>query len=93
MLTHTASIVFFFLFLHFTLCNGCMPVRAVCKPHSPDLKKRCCNLWHSLIERPPPARNPGFETRSEQEGGVDLGGGVTDIFFKDGVSRSSSHET
>ncbi len=21
-------------------CNGCMPVRAVCKPHSPDLKKR-----------------------------------------------------
>ncbi len=23
------------------VCNGCMPVRAVCKPHSPDLKKRC----------------------------------------------------
>ncbi len=21
-------------------CNGCMPVKAVCKPHSPDLKKR-----------------------------------------------------
>ncbi len=21
-------------------CNGCMPVRAVCKPHSSDLKKR-----------------------------------------------------
>ncbi len=21
-------------------CNGCMPVRAVCKPRSPDLKKR-----------------------------------------------------
>ncbi len=21
-------------------CNGCMPVRAVCKLHSPDLKKR-----------------------------------------------------
>ncbi len=21
------------------MCNGCMPVRAVCKPHSPDLKR------------------------------------------------------
>ncbi len=38
----------------------CIPVRAVCKPHSPDLKKRRtdvrgCSLWHSLLERPPPA--------------------------------------
>ncbi len=40
-----------------------MPVRAVCKPHSPDLKKRGalgtdargCSLWRSLLERPPPA--------------------------------------
>ncbi len=43
-------------------CNGCMPVRAVCKPHSPDLKRgalatdaRGCSLWRSLLERPPPA--------------------------------------
>ncbi len=40
-----------------------MPVRAVCKPHSPDLKKgalatdiRGCSLWRYLLERPPPAR-------------------------------------
>ncbi len=39
-----------------------MPVRAVCKPHSPDLKRgalatdaRGCSLWRSLLERPPPA--------------------------------------
>ncbi len=38
-----------------------MPVRAVCKPHSPDLKRgalatdaRGCSLWRSLLERPPP---------------------------------------
>ncbi len=44
------------------LCNGCMPVRAVCKPRSPDLKRgalatdvRGCSLWGSLLERPPPA--------------------------------------
>ncbi len=68
-----------------------MPVRAVCKPHSPDLKKRRssgCNLWRSLLERPPPApesrvRDPlGARTSC---GGVDLGGGVT--YFKDGVSK------
>ncbi len=39
--------------------NRCvMPVRAVCKPHSPDLKKRRSkrqySLWRSLLERPPP---------------------------------------
>ncbi len=39
-----------------------MPVRAVCKPHSPDLKRgalatdaRGCSLWRDLLERPPPA--------------------------------------
>ncbi len=39
-----------------------MPVRAECKPHSPDLKRgalatdaRGCSLWRSLLERPPPA--------------------------------------
>ncbi len=26
-------------------CNGCMPVRAVYKPHSPDLKKRRSSDW------------------------------------------------
>ncbi len=53
----------------------CMPVRAVCKPHSPDLKKRRargCNLWRSLLERPPPAleswvRNP-LGTRTSWDG-------------------------
>ncbi len=35
-----------------------MPVRAVCKPHSPDLKRgtlatdaRGCSLWRDLLER------------------------------------------
>ncbi len=44
------------------ICNGCMPVRAVCKPHSPDLKRgalatdaRGCSLWRDLLERLPPA--------------------------------------
>ncbi len=73
----------FFLFQ----CNGCMPVRAVCKPRSPDLKGgalatdiRGCSLWRSLLERPPPApeswvRDPlGARTSC---GGVDPGGGVT----------------
>ncbi len=48
--------------VHQCVCNGCMPVRAVCKPHSPDLKRgalatdaRGCSLWRSLLERPPPA--------------------------------------
>ncbi len=68
-------------------------MRAVCKPHSPDLKKRRstgCNLWHFLLERPPPA--PESRVRDPLRarmscGGVDLGGGVTYIFFKDGVSK------
>ncbi len=80
-----------------------MPVRAVCKPHSPELKKRrsnCCNLWRSLLERPPLA--PESRVRYPLEarrscGGVDLGGGVTHryIFQRRSfeVSRSSSHET
>ncbi len=58
----------FILYLQFPfisvmcICNGCMPVRAVCKPHSPDLKRgalatdaRGCSLWRSLLERPPRA--------------------------------------
>ncbi len=82
-----------------------MPVRAVCKPHSPDLKMRRstgCNLWRSLLERPLPAlesrvRDPlGARTSC---GGVELelGGGVTYryIFQRRSfeVSRSSSNET
>ncbi len=71
-----------------------MPVRAACKPHSPDLKKRRSsgyNLWRSLLERRLPRRNPGFETRSEQERVrmVWTWEGVLhkDILFKDGVSK------
>ncbi len=84
----------FFLYISLSICNGCMPVRAVCKPHSPDLKKRHssgCNLWRSLLERPPPApesrvHDPLGARRSC--GGVDPGGGVTyRYFFKDGVSK------
>ncbi len=80
-----------------------MPVRTVCKPHSPDLKKRHssgCKLWHSLLEHPPPA--PESRVRDPLGarpscGGVDPGGGVTNryIFQRRSfeVSRSSSHET
>ncbi len=62
--------------------NGCMPVRAVCKPHSPDLKRgalatdaRGCSLWRSLLERPPPApesrvRDPLGEWVWTRVGGV-----------------------
>ncbi len=65
-------------------CNGCMPVRAVCKPHSPDLKRgalatdaRGCSLWGSLLERPPPApesrvRDPLGELVRTRVGGVTL---------------------
>ncbi len=80
-----------------------MPVRAVSKPYSPDLKKRPssgCYLWRSLLERSPPApesrvQDP-FGARTSC-GGVDPGGGVTYryIFQRRSfeVSRSSSHET
>ncbi len=61
-------------------CNGCMPVRAVCKPHSSHLKKRRssdwrCSLWRSLLERPPPApesrvRDPLGELVRTRVGGV-----------------------
>ncbi len=47
-----------------------MPVRAVCKPPSPDLKRgalatdaRGCSLWSSLLEHLQ-RRSPGFATRS-----------------------------
>ncbi len=64
-----------------------MPVRAVCKPHSPDLKKRRakgCSLWRSLFERPPPA--PESRVRDPLEarpscGGVDPGGVVIYIYI------------
>ncbi len=68
-----------------------MPVRAVCKPHSPDLKKKRssgCNLWRSLLERPPPApksrvRDPlGVVVVWTWEGVLHI-----DIFFKDAVSK------
>ncbi len=59
-----------------------MPVRTVCKPHSPDLKRgalatdaRGCSLWRSLLERPPPApesrvRDPLGEWVRTRVGGV-----------------------
>ncbi len=64
------------------ICNGCMPVRAVCKPHSPDLKRgalatdaRGCSLWRTLLECPPPApesrvRDPLGELVRTRVGGV-----------------------
>ncbi len=47
-----------------------MPVRAVCKPHSPDLKKRRSSAVAFGVPCKSarlPRRNPGFETRSKQE--------------------------
>ncbi len=32
-------IIYIYIYIYIYICNGCMPVRAVCKPHSPDLKK------------------------------------------------------
>ncbi len=61
-----------------------MPVRAVCKPRSPDLKRgalatdaRGCSLWRSLLERPPPApesrvRDPFDELVRTRVGGFTL---------------------
>ncbi len=66
-----------------------MPVRAVCKPHSPDLKRgalatdaRGCSLWRSLLERPPPApesrvRDPLGELVWTHVGGGGYIGAVT----------------
>ncbi len=61
-----------------------MPVRAVCKPHSPDLKRgalatdaRGCSLWRSLLEPPPPApesrvRDPLGELVRTRLGGLHM---------------------
>ncbi len=61
-----------------------MPIRAVCKPRSPDLKRgplatdaRGCSLWRTLLERPPPApeswvRDPLGELVRTRVGGVTL---------------------
>ncbi len=64
------------------MCNGCMPVRPVCKPHSPDLKRgalatdaRGCSLWRSLLERPPPAPESRVRDPAPTScGSVDPGG-------------------
>ncbi len=60
-----------------------MPVRAVCKPHSPDLKRgalatdaRGCSLWRSLLERRPPALESRVRPFGELVRPVS-GGGVT----------------
>ncbi len=68
--------------IYIYICNGCMPVRAVCKPHSPDLKRgalatdaRGCSLWRSLLECPPPGpesqvRDPLGELVRTRVGGL-----------------------
>ncbi len=59
------------------ICNGCMPVRAVCKTSLPWPQKEALWLWRSLLERLPPApesrvRDP-LEARTSYDG-VDPGG-------------------
>ncbi len=61
-----------------------MPVRAVCKPYSPDLKRGAlatdaigCSLWRDFLERLPPApesrvRDPLGERVRTRVGGVTL---------------------
>ncbi len=50
-----------------------MPIRAVVNLTLLTSKRgalatdaRGCSLWRSLLERPPPAPDPGFETRSDE---------------------------
>ncbi len=50
------------------VCNGCMPVRAVCKPHYPDLKKR------RLLGRAPASRAGIQGSRPARCDGADPGG-------------------
>ncbi len=67
-----------------------MPVRAVCKPRSPDLKRgalatdaRGCSLWRSLLER----RSPGFATRSVSWCGPVSGGLHVHVFLFDQITN------
>ncbi len=55
-----------------------MTVRAVCKPHSPDLKNRCSSNF-SLLGRAPASRTDIPGSRSTQCDGADPGGGYTYI--------------
>ncbi len=75
-----------------------MPVRAVCKPHSPDLKRgalatdaRGCSLWRFLLERPPPA--PASRVRDPLGELVRTRVGVTHGISAaaDSSKRSSAH--
>ncbi len=79
-----------------------MPVRAVCKPLSPDLKRGAlatdaagCSLWRYLLERPPPApesrvRDP-LGARSSEDG-LDLGGrGRAETFGGAGAQNIKGH--
>ncbi len=79
-----------------------MPVRAVCKPHSPDLKRgalatdaRGCSLWRSLLERPPPTpesrvRDPLGELVRTRGGYIDTlntsAGAVTHVWTRTLIS-------
>ncbi len=49
-----------------------MPVRAVCKPHSPDFKRGALATLASLVECPHPA--PAFRVRDPLCDGADPGG-------------------
>ncbi len=62
-----------------------MPERAVCKPHSPDLKRgalatdtRGCSLWRSLLERPPLAPESRVRDPLGELVRTRVGGGYTD---------------
>ncbi len=67
------------------ICNGCMPVRAVCKPHSPVLKKRRSSFGVSVRAPTSRAGIPGSRpARSKNELGWCGPGGVTliqPVFF------------
>ncbi len=80
------------------MCNGCMPVRAVCKPHSPCLKRgalatdaRGCILWRSLLECPPPALESRVRDPLGEWVRTRVGGGVTHA--KHNITDSSLHST
>ncbi len=84
------------------MCNGCMPVRAVCKPRSLTSKRdalatdaRGCSLWRSLLERPPPA--PESRVRDPLEARTSCGGvdqGRAETFGGAGAQNiKGAHET
>ncbi len=61
---------------HVNVTDVAMPVRAVCKPHSPDLKKRGAQATDtfSLLGRAPASRTRVPGSRPAQWVGADPGG-------------------